>query len=159
MQVKAAGIFYTDGEKVLLLKKRKGKDKNTWGLPGGSIESGETPLAGAKRESKEEIGKYRGKIFGKIKEIERSYFKGKTEISHDWTTFFSKIKKPFKCKLSEEHTDWKWVDLNKLKKIKLHPKFKKYLKRHINLVEKEFNINIKENFKLKFREWINYYKT
>lgn len=150
MQMKsAAGIFYTNGKKVLLLKKKKGKDKGTWGLPGGGLEKGESPFVAAKRESKEEIGKYKGKIFGKVKERERTFYKEKSNISHNWTTFFSKIDKPFKCKLSEEHTDWKWFDLNKINKIKLHPKFKKYLKKHLNLVEKEFKKQ------LSFKEWID----
>ena len=47
---KSAGIFYTDGKQVLLLKKRKGKSKNSWGLPGGGIEKGESALDAAKRE-------------------------------------------------------------------------------------------------------------
>lgn len=156
---KAAGIFYTDGEKVLLLKKRKGSDKNTWGLPGGGVEKGESALDAAKRESREETGKFEGKNFGKVRELERTLDGRRSEISHNWTTFFYKVKKTFKCKLSKEHSDWRWFDLNGIKKVKLHPKLKKYLNKHIKVVEKEFKVTIKESFveqnkETTFKEWL-----
>ena len=155
---RSAGIFYTDGEQVLLLKKRKGKSKNTWGLPGGGIEKGESALDGAKRESREEIGKVTGRNFGKVRELERRSDGRKSEISHNWTTFFYKVDKPFKCRLSKEHSDWKWFDLNGIKKVKLHPKLKKYLKKHLRVVEKEFDVSIKESFEpnkeTTFKEWL-----
>ncbi len=156
---KSAGIFYTDGKQVLLLKKRKGKSKNSWGLPGGGIEKGESALDAAKRESREEIGKWEGRNFGKVRELERTSDGRRSEISHNWTTFFYKVEKPFKCRLSKEHSKWDWFDLDGLKKIKLHPKLKKYLKKHLKVVEKEFKINIKEGFAdggngVTFKEWL-----
>ena len=56
---KAAGILYTDGEKVLLLKRSKiGGNPFTWDLAGGRAEKGESPFRNAKRESKEELISY-----------------------------------------------------------------------------------------------------
>ena len=35
---KSAGILFTDGKKVLLLRKKSGDDEGIWGLPGGTFE-------------------------------------------------------------------------------------------------------------------------
>ena len=50
---KGAGIFFTDGKKVLLLKRSgKGDNEGTWGLPGGKIEGNESAIDAATREAK-----------------------------------------------------------------------------------------------------------
>lgn len=134
---KAAGIFFTDGKKVLLLKRAKGTNKNTWSLPGGKLEKNETELQAAIRESIEECGTIKGKKFDKIKK-------------ENWTTFFYKIKNIFKCTLSDEHNKWKWFDLDKLHEIKLHPKLKKTLDEHLQIAK-----NSKKN--LNFKEWFCYH--
>jgi len=142
---KAAGIFYTDGKKVLLLKKKSGKNKNTWGLPGGGIEEGETSKEAAKRESKEEIGVVRGKKFNESREFYKNLH---------WTTYFHKIKTTFSCKLSEEHTKWKWYNFEDLHNLKIHPSLKKNLEKYLNIVNKEFGNSIKENSEYSFSKWL-----
>lgn len=137
---KAAGIFFTDGQKVLLLKRsKKGDNEGTWGLPGGKVEENETLIDAAKREAKEECGKVEGSRFEDIKE---------QDGMHNWTTFFFKIKKPFDCKLSDEHTDYKWVDIKEIEKYKLHPELKKNLDRHFNVIN-----NSKKKGVFGFKEW------
>jgi len=137
---KGAGIFFTDGKKVLLLKRtEKGDGKNTWGLPGGKVEEGETTIDAARREAKEECGHVQGTRFEDLKEIDGQ---------HNWTTFFFKINKPFSCTLSNEHSDWNWFNIDKLKDLNLHPKLKENLDRHIKIAKKHFNI-------LNFKEWIS----
>lgn len=128
--MKNGGILYTDGKQVLLLKKR---DNGSWGLPGGTAKKGETDIATARRETKEECGVLTGTQFDKLSE-------------KDWITFLYKIDKPFKCRLSKEHTDWKWFNFDELKKINLHPKFKQKLHQYIKLVQKEFGKDFKEWF-------------
>ena len=138
---KGAGIFFTDGKKVLLLKRaEKGDNKNTWGLPGGKVEEGESFIDAAKRESIEECGFVKGYRFEDLKEIDGQ---------HAWTTFFFRIKKPFSCKLSDEHSDCNWFNLDELEKTNLHPKLKENLDRHISIVNKHFK-------KLNFKEWFDY---
>ena len=138
---KGAGIVYTDGKKILLLKRaEKGDNIGTWCLPGGKVEDGETFIDGAKRESKEECGRIEGSRFEDIKE---------TDGNHTWVSFFFRIKKPFKCKLSDEHSDYKWFDIENLKKINLHPKLKDNINRYIKIINKEFNKN------LSFKEWLS----
>ena len=47
-----AFIVYTDGDKILWLKRTK---DDTWGFAGGHVEEGESPIEGAIRESREEV--------------------------------------------------------------------------------------------------------
>ncbi|MBU5439126.1 NUDIX hydrolase [Tissierella sp. MSJ-40] len=49
-----AGVIILDNEKRVLLQHRT--DNNTWGIPGGCIEPGETVEEAAKREVYEETG-------------------------------------------------------------------------------------------------------
>lgn len=138
---KGAGIFFTDGEKVLLLKRaEKGDNKGTWCLPGGKVEEGESLIDAATREAKEECGKVVGSRFEDLKEV---------DANHHWTSFFFRVSKPFDCKLSDEHSDWKWFDIKGLDKINLHPKLKENIDRHLKIVKKEFGK------RLSFKEWIN----
>lgn len=138
-----AGIFFTDGKKVLLLKRsEKGDGYGTWGLPGGKIEEGESAIDAARREAKEECGKVKGQRFDDLVE---------KDGLHKWTTFFFRIEKPFKCKLSDEHTEYKWFKIGELKDQKLHPKMKENLDRHIGAVRRSFGKGL-----LKFAEWVSY---
>lgn len=138
---KAAGIFFTDGSKVLLLKRSdKGDNGGTWGLPGGKVEEKETLIDAASREAKEECGHVEGSRFEDLKE---------EDGMHVWTTFFFKIKKPFDCKLSDEHTEYKWINLDELKNYKLHPALEKNLDRHLHVIK-----NSKRKGVFGFKEWI-----
>ena len=137
---KGAGIVYTDGNKILLLKRaEKGDNIGTWCLPGGKVEEGETLIDAAKRESKEECGSVKGVRFEDLKDVDGN---------HTWTSFFFRIKKPFKCKLSDEHSEYKWFDLEDVNKIKLHPKLKENINRYLGIINKEFSK------KINFKEWL-----
>ena len=139
---KGAGIFFTDGKKVLLLKRsEKGDNFGTWCLPGGKVEQGETFIDAARREAKEECGKVKGQRFEDIKE---------KDGLHEWVTFFFKIEKPFKCKLSNEHSNWKWVDIEKMEKMNLHPKVKESLDRYQSAVKRGLKKGL-----LSFKEWFD----
>ena len=50
----AAAVLFDDEGRVLLVKENYGKHR--WSLPGGAIESGETPEEAAVREANEETG-------------------------------------------------------------------------------------------------------
>ena len=49
----AAGALFVDGDNILLVHKTYG---NGWDIPGGYVETGESPAAGCQREVKEELG-------------------------------------------------------------------------------------------------------
>lgn len=136
-----AGIFFTNGDKVLLLKRSdKGDGAGTWGLPGGKLEDGESPIDAAQRESKEECGKFKGQRVGEIEE---------KDGLHKWTTYFFRIEKPFKCKLSDEHTEYKWTKIEDIKSLKLHPKFSENLNRHLKTLR-----SISKKGTINFKEWL-----
>jgi 8-oxo-dGTP pyrophosphatase MutT (NUDIX family) len=125
---RGAGILFTDGKQVLLLKRLKGDHKETWGQPGGGVEQGETPIDAAIRESQEECGNFDG--------YRVADFEEKDGI-HRWTTYLYKVSKPFNCELSEEHSDYKWFDIDKLKSVNLHPQFKKNLPAYLRMIERK----------------------
>jgi 8-oxo-dGTP pyrophosphatase MutT (NUDIX family) len=134
---KGAGILYTDGKKILLLKRADGDHKGTWGQPGGCVEEGESNIDAAIRESQEECGRVEGY---RIAEFEEK------DGLHRWTTYLYRIKEPFSCHLSKEHSDWKWFDLDKLKFVNLHPKFKENLGAYTKLIHRKFGSqNVQEH--------------
>jgi 8-oxo-dGTP pyrophosphatase MutT (NUDIX family) len=119
----AAGIFFTDGKSVLLLKRKPPcSAPNTWGLPGGHAKKGESALETAKREVTEECGTVKGKKFGQLNEPK-------------WTVFFFHVEKPFTCHLSEEHSDWAWVDFKNLGDLRLHPEFSEQRRKYLRYVQ------------------------
>jgi ADP-ribose pyrophosphatase YjhB (NUDIX family) len=54
--VPAAVAVVAAGGRVLLARRARPPYAGTWDLPGGFLEAGETPLAGLRRELREEIG-------------------------------------------------------------------------------------------------------
>lgn len=102
-----AGIIFFDGKNVLLLK----KPNSRWCFPGGKPVQGETPIETARREAKEEIGKCPGKVISELK------FQLDDRTFH---SFISKVDKPFKVDISDEHKDYTWVNYKKIRDFKLH---------------------------------------
>ncbi len=118
MKIKrAAGILFTDGSKVLLLQKAKGKNSETWGLPAGKAETGESALENAKRETMEETG------LTSIPGEQFDSYTRKTD-SIEFTCFLYKVSKPFEVKLSKEHSASTWCPITSLNSIKLLPQLK-----------------------------------
>lgn len=128
---RGAGIFFTNGQKVLILRRsgkvRKDRYANQWCLPGGKVEAGETDIEAAKRECREECGSCPG---------ERAGMLSHTHGNFKWTSFFFKVGNTFSCKLSDEHTDWKWVDLDDLPKQTLIRPFRQHIERYIEKAQK-----------------------
>ena len=98
-----AGIIFICKDEILLLEKA---NKQFWDIPGGKKKSSESYGDAAKRESEEEIG-----ILPKYKKIGFYVHEGK---NNKFKVYFAKVDKKFKCRLSDEHTDWKWFQINKL---------------------------------------------
>ena len=127
---KAAGIFFTDGQKVLMLKRRK-EDNGTWALPGGHTKDGESQIGAAIRETKEETG---------LDSIPGYRFEDftSTDGRKKFTCYMYRVSKPFDVvELSEEHTDWEWSDLEQLSSMDLHPKFRENLPRYLKSIRRK----------------------
>ena len=127
-----AGIIFTDGHKILLLRRSDGDEheKGTWGIPGGKAKPGELAIDAAVRESKEECGNFEGQRIAKFEEPDNSFM---------WTTFMYRVKKPFKCQLSDEHDNWKWFKLDEIEDQTLHSKFKIKLPRYLKIIKVKFH--------------------
>ena len=139
MKKVAAGILFTDGKKILLLKRSAdSSEAGTWGIPGGGVKKNESQIQNAIREVKEETGL--SSIPGKQVAVHQFQ-----DSSVHFTTFIFKIDKPFTAHMSKEHTSYEWVPLNKLSGKNLHPKFKKNLEQYLGSIRRKVR---------DFKEWI-----
>lgn len=115
-------LVVSDGEILLLLRGPDSGNPNTWGLPGGNQEKGETPIATALREATEELGQV---IPNYSIKAEISTMRGKNR-NKKFIVFVAEIspgdKKSFKPKLNEEHVEFQWFALSDIPGIpNLHP--------------------------------------
>jgi len=111
----SAGILFTDGKKILLLKRStEGDHYGKWTIPGGKLEKGESLKEAALRESEEECGHSSGTPFGQYD------YKDNKKL---FRTYFYAINKLFKPIISPEHSEAKWVNLDDVDNLDLHPKF------------------------------------
>jgi len=125
---RGAGIVFTDGKSILLLRRsEKGDNNKTWGIPGGKAEEGETFLGTAQRETREETGH--------LPNCQRLTDIHTKDGRHNFRTYVCFIPERFSCELSDEHDAWEWADIDKLKHLKLHPKFEKVLPAVLHSIE------------------------
>jgi 8-oxo-dGTP diphosphatase len=135
------GILFTDGQRILLLKRGGNSDyKGYWGIPGGRAKEGETPFDCAKRETKEECGSAEGQRFAHFHE---------KDGAHHFHIYLFSVAKPFDTELSAEHTDSKWVRLEDVEDMKLHPKFKEAWGSYVRAIKGRFP------GRTKFLDWVN----
>lgn len=103
----------TNRGKILILKRAKKEDplKDRWDFPGGTLEDGEQPILGARREVKEETGLALNdlRLFYCVSNLDASknkqfitlVFLGETDID------------PGDIKLNRrEHSEFRWIGLN-----------------------------------------------
>ncbi len=128
---KSAGILFTDGKSMLLLKRAGDcRHSGTWAFPGGHGRHGETDINTAIRETKEETG---------LKSIPGQRLESfSSQDGHKrFTTFLYKVEDPFDCHLSEEHSEWSWVPFENLRSQNLHPKVEENLSRFLKAIRRK----------------------
>ena len=115
-QVEAAACYIEVNSKVLWLKRAGPSENGFWGVPGGKIEKGETPIEGVLRELKEETGIA-------VKKEEMSYLGAlyirKPDVEYVYHSFKITLNSQPKVELSREHTEYKWASSEELKSMPL----------------------------------------
>lgn len=107
-RIGAHGVFTDDEGRILLLKATY--DGCRWGLPGGSLDPGETIHEALIRECREELG-----VEVNVLYMSGIYFH-KTYNSHV-CIFKCEINKESKIKLSSEHSEYRYFSLDELSDI------------------------------------------
>jgi 8-oxo-dGTP diphosphatase len=105
----AVKAFTVKDGKALILKRRPNDVHKPaeWDIPGGRLDLGEDPIKGVEREAEEEIGI----DIDILLPIEIQHF---TRDDGQIITMIIFLCKPLTddIKLSEEHTEFKWLDIN-----------------------------------------------
>jgi ADP-ribose pyrophosphatase YjhB (NUDIX family) len=104
--VNAVGIWFyaVDTGRYLYLMRDDPKHPDTWGLPGGRVESSETLMQAIVRECTEELGAMPNYI--KLVPLEKFTTADQHFAYH---TFFCSVATEFVPVLNHEHTGWAWL--------------------------------------------------
>lgn len=115
--VNAVGIWFysTNTDRYLYLLRNDPKHPNTWGLPGGKCEAGETLLTTVYRECTEELGCM--PEYKKLVPIEKFT---SADGGFCYHTFFCLIEQEFIPTLNEEHVGYSWTQ-SKIWPRPMHP--------------------------------------
>ena len=104
--ISAVGVwFYSQStNRYLYLMRNDVKHPDSWSLPGGKSESGESLLDTMTRECEEELGF----MPGYIKLIPLEKFTSADNI-FEYNTFFAVVEKEFTPVLNDEHSGYAWI--------------------------------------------------
>ncbi len=119
--VEVAGCYCEHEGKILLLLRHPQKPQgNTWCVPGGKLDKGETPLQAVVREVKEETGIHlpsESLIYCKKVYVR---FPKRDIVLHLFKSELKKLPEGFKLAL-DEHTAFRWVTVEQALKMPLIP--------------------------------------
>ncbi len=119
------GVIKNDADEILILKRHpKSKtDPDTWELPGGKVEPGEFFTDALVREIKEETN-LDVKVGDFCEAIQNDYMHKRTvQIMMYLNDVEGEIK------ISDEHTDWMWASIAKIKTLEVSTSLNKLLKK------------------------------
>ncbi len=115
----AAGLLAHDPARGILLQLRVewSHHGGTWGLPGGALQQGESPVAAAVREAGEEAGVPAESVQVRATSVwELGFWR--------YTTVLAEVTEPFDPVISDhESLQLRWVELDDVGALPLHPGF------------------------------------
>lgn len=115
-QAEAAGCYFEWEKRLLLLRRHASRPQgNTWGVPAGKLEQGETPQQAVIREVFEEVGL---DITRGVQEIGKLYIQ-LPHIAYVYHMFYKKYETLPEITLSDEHTEARWVTHEEALKLPL----------------------------------------
>jgi 8-oxo-dGTP diphosphatase len=117
-RVEAAGCYCEFGDKILFLKRHSTRPQgDTWGVPGGKLEKGESPRSAVIREVQEEVGI---EIDGAgLKEVGRLYIR-LPEADYVFHLFRNRFESCPEMTLAlEEHQEARWVTFSEALQLPL----------------------------------------
>jgi 8-oxo-dGTP pyrophosphatase MutT (NUDIX family) len=104
--VTAVGVWFysVDTQRYLYLLRNDPRHPDTWGLPGGKIESGETLIDAITRECVEEMGAMPNYL--RLVPVEKFT---SADMGFVYHTFFCSVAQEFCPQLNNEHNGWAWI--------------------------------------------------
>lgn len=121
----AAHIILHSPEKRILLLRRRGNDfGGHWGMPGGTIDPGESPLTALLRELREEIGLDLTQIPHAVNRVTE------LEVSQGSQAYGLGINE-FTPLLNDEHDHFRWSHFNDLPDP-MHPNARRVIRNYID---------------------------
>ena len=102
----AVGVWFysTSTHRYLYLLRNDTRHPDSWGLPGGKVEYGETMMAAMIRECQEELGVM--PEYTKLIPIEKFT---SADGGFSYHTFFCSVANEFAPVLNNEHVGWAWI--------------------------------------------------
>ncbi|MBQ7928267.1 MAG: NUDIX domain-containing protein [Methanobrevibacter sp.] len=119
------GIIKNDNDEILIVKRhpKSRTDPEMWELPGGKVEMGEFFADALIREIKEETSL--DVSVGDFCEAVQNDYSHKRTVQI--MMYLENVQG--EVKISEEHTDWMWADLEKIKGLEISTSLKKVLEK------------------------------
>jgi len=105
--VKAVGVwFYSVAtRRYLYLMRNDSKHPESWGLPGGRVETGETLMTAITRECEEELGSMPDYV--RMLPLEKFTT---ADSAFEYHTFFCIVNQEFQPVLNHEHIGYAWIN-------------------------------------------------
>ncbi len=119
------GVIKNNEDEILIVKRHpKSKtDPEMWELPGGKVEDGEYFTKALVREIKEEVN-LNCEVGDLCEAVQNDYSNKRTVQLY---MYLNNVKG--EVKISEEHTEFKWVQLSTLKTLEISTSLKKMLEK------------------------------